>query len=334
MYQPRRASEAPLGLPSQADAASLAAFRSAPRRAARSRLASMGGKVAPASLSLALVATVGAFALNSEQGQPDSLVAVPERSEQVSRGEEVREDLPQRAITENLATDAAAAIPTATPMAAAWSAQFGQVVGKKFTQSPVKVRTQASGEAAAVTDLGAGASVDATDVVVEGWRQVVVDKKVGWVAADALGDAAPKPKATAAKATTAAKKTTAAKTTTKAPTTYSGPSVLGLKPKAMVVYGAVTSNFKVPSVGGYRASSLSSHQCGLAIDFMVNTNSSLGNAVANYVVANAGAWGVTHIIWRQRIWTPYNPTWRGMADRGGITANHYDHVHVALADHC
>lgn len=323
MYQPRRVTEAPVGLPRQADAASLAAFRSAPRRAAQSRLATVGARVAPATLSVALLATVGAIVLNSRPTQADEFVAVPDRSDQVSRNDAPREELPQRAVVEGLATDGTAsdATPTAAPMAASWSAQFGQVVGKKYAQASATVRSQASADSTALAKLAAGDTVEATDLVVGDYRQVVVDKKAGWVLTGKLGDSAPEPKeASAGKLP--------------APTTYSGPSVLGLAPRAMVVYGAVMANFKVPSVGGYRSSSLSSHQCGLAIDFMVYTNGALGDSIANYVIANMGRWGVTHIIWKQRIWTPYSPYWRGMEDRGSITANHYDHVHVALADHC
>ena len=48
------------------------------------------------------------------------------------------------------------------------------------------------------------------------------------------------------------------------------------------------------------------------------------------LAANAAEFGIDHVIFEQKIWTPRNPTWRPMADRGGITANHYDHVHVSV----
>lgn len=330
MYQPRRANAAPArGLPIDLDGASLAAFRSAPRRAATSRTAAVAARVAPASLSVALVATVGAILVNPRPSQADQLTAVPDRSEQTSRGDAQREELPQRAIAEGLATEAEAtpaAAPKAeqaAPVAGAWATQFGAVTGKKYTQTVAIVRAQASAESAEVAMLEVGAPVDVTDIVASGMRQVVVDKKVGWVTDSTLGNEAPKPKAEPKPAAPKA-----------APAAASGPSVLGLKPRAMVVYNAVMANFSVPSVGGYRSSSRSSHQCGLAIDFMVYSDGGLGDGIADYVVANAGSWGVTHVIWKQRIWTPYRPYWRAMEDRGGITANHFDHVHVALADHC
>lgn len=333
MYQPRRVNEAPAaGVPDGLDGASLAAFRSAPRRATTSRAAAFTARVAPAGLSVALVATVGTILVNRGASETDSLVAVPERSDQVSR-DTTREELPQRAVAEGLATDAAEKAPateapaSAAPVAAAWSTQFGTVAGKKYAQSATSVKAQPSEDAADLSKLDSGATIDVTDIVTDGWRQVVVEKKVGWVADDVLGSAAPKPKATAGATTSSGKVDPNA-------TGYSGPSVLGLKPKAMVVYNAVMANFKVPSVGGWRSSSLSSHQCGLAIDFMTYTDYGLGDSIADYVIANASSFGVTHIIFKQRIWTPYRPYWRPMADRGGVTANHFDHVHVALADHC
>ena len=106
--------------------------------------------------------------------------------------------------------------------------------------------------------------------------------------------------------------------------------MLGLKPRAMVVYNAVTAKWSFTSIGGYRASSRSNHQLGGAIDFMTFKDSAKGWEVAKYVTANAAAFNIDHVIFEQKIWTPYKPYWRPMADRGSITANHYDHVHVSV----
>ncbi|MBB4701356.1 hypothetical protein BJ982_002900 [Sphaerisporangium siamense] len=41
--------------------------------------------------------------------------------------------------------------------------------------------------------------------------------------------------------------------------------------------------------------------------------------------------GIMYIIWRQRYYDIRTGAgWRQMSDRGGITANHYDHVHVSV----
>jgi hypothetical protein len=37
---------------------------------------------------------------------------------------------------------------------------------------------------------------------------------------------------------------------------------------------------------------------------------------------------VEYVIWQQRIITSPTGAWKPMADRGSVTANHMDHVHV------
>ena len=70
---------------------------------------------------------------------------------------------------------------------------------------------------------------------------------------------------------------------------------------------------------------------GRAADFMVYTDRTKGDAVAQYVIDNAARLGVESVIWRQRIAGPWTGwAWRGMEDRGSTTANHMDHPHVAF----
>ncbi len=73
-----------------------------------------------------------------------------------------------------------------------------------------------------------------------------------------------------------------------------------------------------------------------AIDILVSDaygkvptdNNALGDAVAAFVLAHQDSGAVTYAIWRQR----YNDGggWDPMDDRGSITQNHYDHVHVSF----
>jgi hypothetical protein len=57
-------------------------------------------------------------------------------------------------------------------------------------------------------------------------------------------------------------------------------------------------------------------------------NNALGDEVADYVLAHRAAHGITYVIWRQRI--NHGEGWKAMEDRGSITQNHYDHVHVSF----
>ena len=54
-----------------------------------------------------------------------------------------------------------------------------------------------------------------------------------------------------------------------------------------------------------------------------------GDAVAAYAIANAGRLNIKYVIWKPRIWLP-GSGWRGMADRGSPTQNHFDHVHISV----
>jgi hypothetical protein len=70
----------------------------------------------------------------------------------------------------------------------------------------------------------------------------------------------------------------------------------------------------------------SDHPSGLAVDFMVDR--ATGDALASCALENMDALGVKYVIWEQRI--NHGNGWKGMEDRGGATANHFDHVHVSF----
>ena len=69
-----------------------------------------------------------------------------------------------------------------------------------------------------------------------------------------------------------------------------------------------------------------------ALDIFTPTDSSkLGDAICDFTVANLKRFGVDYLIYRQRIFNPeIAPFWRDMADRGDLTNNHFDHVHVSF----
>lgn len=93
-------------------------------------------------------------------------------------------------------------------------------------------------------------------------------------------------------------------------------------------------------IGGYRPGDTdgmgTGHGDGLALDLMVGDNKALGDEIAQYVLANYKNLNVSYIIWQQRFWAPFNSIYGGpgqwglMPDRGGVTANHYDHVHISF----
>ncbi|MET9633782.1 hypothetical protein ABZX92_40620 [Lentzea sp. NPDC006480] len=121
--------------------------------------------------------------------------------------------------------------------------------------------------------------------------------------------------------------TTEPKTTTPPPPPPCPTTLDGVKPHAAQVGHHIAGKFGVTDIGGATGRGGSGdHPAGLALDFMVDP--ATGNALADYVLANRKAFGVTYVIWRQR----YNDGsgWSAMEDRGSPTANHMDHVHVSF----
>ena len=104
----------------------------------------------------------------------------------------------------------------------------------------------------------------------------------------------------------------------------------GLTDAAVRVYRSVCNAFpQVTSYGGW--ASHGEHTGGKALDIMTG-DVQVGNAIAAYLQARASELDIFDVLWRQRIWTPQRAGegWRSMPSRGSATANHYDHVHVAV----
>jgi hypothetical protein len=95
-----------------------------------------------------------------------------------------------------------------------------------------------------------------------------------------------------------------------------------------------------PEIACYRPGSDGEHPLGRACDFMLSTGGvmpsstrvQLGYDVAAWAQANASRLGIMYIVYRQRIWDirMASSGWVPMEDRGSITANHFDHVHVSV----
>ena len=110
----------------------------------------------------------------------------------------------------------------------------------------------------------------------------------------------------------------------------------GLQPQTAAFKEEIANLFGITSFSGYRPGDIGDHGKGLAIDFMVPVSSALGDQIADYAIQNMATRGINYIIWKQRFYAPYDSkygpayTWNPMPDRGSITENHYDHVHVSM----
>ncbi|MDG8937477.1 LysM peptidoglycan-binding domain-containing protein [Streptococcus pneumoniae] len=149
--------------------------------------------------------------------------------------------------------------------------------------------------------------------------------------------------ATAAASTYQPEETKTASSTYAAPAApdYAGLAVAksenaGLQPQTAAFKEEIANLFGITSFSGYRPGDSGDHGKGLAIDFMIPESSELGDKIAEYAIQNMASRGISYIIWKQRFYAPfdskYGPanTWNPMPDRGSVTENHYDHVHVSM----
>jgi hypothetical protein len=114
-----------------------------------------------------------------------------------------------------------------------------------------------------------------------------------------------------------------------------------ITPRMRQVKDAIDQRFgPFVDIGCYRPEATGEHPLGRACDFMLSTggvmptasNIARGYAIAAWAQANASRLGIMYIIYRQKIWDirMASAGWIPMADRGSITANHYDHVHISV----
>ncbi|WP_219471526.1 coiled-coil domain-containing protein [Nonomuraea rhizosphaerae] len=110
-----------------------------------------------------------------------------------------------------------------------------------------------------------------------------------------------------------------------------------ITPRMRIIRAQIEKNFALPfPVGCFRSGGGGEHPLGRACDFMMSTggampsalNNALGDRVADWALANKDKLGVKYVIWKQRI--NLGSGWRAMSNRGSITENHFDHVHISM----
>ena len=110
----------------------------------------------------------------------------------------------------------------------------------------------------------------------------------------------------------------------------------GLRPQTAALKEEIAAKYGITEFSLYRPGDSGDHGKGLAADFIVGNNTELGNQVAADVTSNMTGRGISYVIWQQKFYAPfdsiYGPanTWNQMPDRGSVTENHYDHVHVSM----
>lgn len=119
----------------------------------------------------------------------------------------------------------------------------------------------------------------------------------------------------------------------------------GLRPHVAQVRRFLKAKFGLDVIGGWRGDSDgqgTGHSDGLAIDLMLPVGTAgletgdKGDEIAKYLAANMKELDMNYLIWEQRFFSLYNSwyggagTWGWMPDRGSLTQNHFDHVHISF----
>ena len=147
--------------------------------------------------------------------------------------------------------------------------------------------------------------------------EVVVDGKSRWVTAAYLSDSKPpEPDRSETGPSVGGK-------------CANGASITAGRAALYEIFNSVCANWPViTSYGTWRDDG--EHGEGRAMDIMISGTT--GWAVADFLRSNAIAFDIEYLIYARNIWSVERSGegWRDMEDRGSITANHLDHVHVTV----
>ncbi len=282
---------------------------------------------------LALVATASAVTIGvlvsspvagsltaSESASADlSAATVERRSDPVSRSATRVERAQRRALVERNRAEAAevADLRAARAAKVERAATLEAVRGadeKQWTTTVLNLWSAAGAGAKQTGELESGTQVLVTGRTTDDQVEVVVDGASRWVTAGYLADEKP---------------LTAASGLSMEPCPDPGVES-GLTDDAVYVYRSVCAAFpQITSYGGWDGHG--EHSSGKALDIMTS-DVALGTAIAEFLQSHAGELNLYDILWHQQIWTPVRASegWRSMSSRGSATANHFDHVHVAV----
>ena len=190
-----------------------------------------------------------------------------------------------------------------------------KITGTRYATATLNIRSTYADKYKLITEVPRGTKLNITGVVKNGRMQIIFEKAVRWVTAKYLSKSVP----------------------SSVPPTWRAVE-RGLKPNAVKVHRAARAKF--PQITTYytlRAGVFTDHSTGRALDLMIPnyrsaSGKALGYKVAAWAKANAKPLGINYVIWNQHIWNIQRDSegWRYMADRGGDSANHKNHVHITV----
>ncbi|MEX2785420.1 LysM peptidoglycan-binding domain-containing protein [Streptococcus sp. H49] len=242
---------------------------------------------------------------SAEQG--NTVTEIPEQSEAVSESDTANQEQNLDADTADVQTEPAAEITEEIPTEEAAAEEASIAAEEPVAEAPATEDT---------------AAAPAEEVI----EEIPTAEETAEASAAEIAEDSQEPAAESVPVETAASTEAA----------LANPENTGLQPQAAAFKEEVASVFGINSFSLFREGADDDHGQGLAVDFIVGENADLGNQVAQYAVDSIEANNISYIIWEQQFYSPYDSiygsayTWNDMPDRGSITENHYDHVHVSF----
>lgn len=179
-----------------------------------------------------------------------------------------------------------------------------------WTTTELNLWTRPDEGARQVGVLDAGKRVPVTGREMLGREEIVLDGQARWVTSGYLSAEKPDPGPTLGGQCT------------------NGTSVpSSVSPNIRAIHQSVCANFpEITTYGTLRGDG--EHAQGIAMDIMIAGDRAW--QVAEFLREYSAEFGVNYVIHARRIWSVERSSegWRAMEDRGSVTANHYDHVHV------
>lgn len=197
-------------------------------------------------------------------------------------------------------------------------------VGDRYVTTALNLRIEPSTDGKIVKVLPEGSKVTATSTEEGDYTLVIYSDEPRWLATEYLSKTKPEPREDDGGSSDDNDGFSSA------PCPSGSGMEDGLTDDAIRVHRAICARF--PSITDYIGVVDGSgyHPSGRAVDAMVDGD--LGWEVAYWLKDNAKALGVMEVIHAQKIWTVQRSSegWRSMEDRGSVSANHYDHVHISV----
>lgn len=201
-----------------------------------------------------------------------------------------------------------------------------KITGTRYATTALMIRTTSSAKFTNLGDVATGTKLSITGKVINGRMQIVYGGAVRYVTAQYLSSSKPSSDSAGGTGGTPSN-------------SINGSGLTNLQPHSKALLSAIRVQFpQFTTFYGVRPDSIPDHPSGRALDSILPgsyrsaSSRASGKALANWAAANARALHIEYIIWDQHIWNVNRSSegWRYMADRGGDTANHKDHVHITI----